>query len=443
MLAFALIPVALAGRPDDAVGFADSAAGHIRCHFDNVADADRCADVALWAEEAWETQVSTIGFPAPVSDGPLGGDARLDIYLSRSAGGAGVAWVDCDGGDPDCLDADSHDGRARASAYVVIDPRTDEADFRHYVHHEFNHTLQYGLDYSEPFLCVWEATAVAAERWTDPSWATSPDDFADYQATPWASAVLQDGYFLADDYGLDSWYEYGAVLWMWYLDAHFGDGHGSVAPALWTALGASEAGNEPDVLDAWAELADAPWQDSLIAFTAERLRIGGENTPSYVPFGVDAAPMWRENTLAVGDAVTPVYPPFPLGVSAYDVAVAAGDSVVFTLTGDESTDWALVIDDGVSTVVGGVGETTWTAGESPATVAVINLGPVGLDADDPLQATSFRLSLQANAPLDDPKTRGCATTPLAASWGSAVLSAMILRRRRTRPAPIVSRSPLR
>ncbi len=205
----------VAARPAGEFAWVDGDAEPLRCHWHREQDEALCADVLIWAGEAWAGQVDGVGFIAPLPDDGRGGSDALDIYLTTSAGGAGIAWVDCDANPiGDCADADPDDGLAAATAYVVIDPRTDAADFRHFVHHEFNHVLQYGIDFAEVSLSLWEGTAVAAEHWTDPGWSTSTSDMADYQATPWASAVLQDGYFLDDEYGLWTWYEYGAVAWI-------------------------------------------------------------------------------------------------------------------------------------------------------------------------------------------------------------------------------------
>lgn len=434
MIVLVLVFAAEARRPGD-IGFVDSATVPVRCHYSAEAEAARCDEVLVWAAEAWAAQVDRIGFAAPPPDGELGGNAFLDIYLSRAAGGAGSAWVDCDGGDPNCVDADPDDGRAGATSYVVIDPRTSDAVFRAYVHHEFNHTLQYATDFAEPFLSVWEATAVAAERWTDPDWPTEVAHFADYQATPWVSAMLQDGYYLDEVYGLWSWYEYGAVAWVFFLDAHVGDGEGAIGPALWEGFTQEGRGAEPDVLDALEALAGV--DASTVAFAAERARMGTDDGPDYAAFAGDDGFAWREADVdAFPASLTPTLPPYPLGTSYFDLQVAAGQTVTVSLDGDPAVRWGLVLVDGADSADAiDADELTWTAAGDRLTLAVVNLGPAGFDAEDPLETAGFTVSVQVADPVldtgaDAEEGCGCVSGGGAVGWWVVALAAALGRRGR-------------
>lgn len=372
-----LLSVAFAARPD-AIGSADSA--HFRCHYETEAEQDRCDEVLGWAEEAYEAEVERIGFRPPPPDDGLGGSDAIDIYLTREAGGAGSAWVDCDGGDPDCIDPTPGDDRAESTSYVVIDPRTDDALFQSYVHHELCHTYQYATDYTEPFLSLWEGTAVACERWTDPTWPTLSDDFGDYQATPWLSTILQDGYFLADiGVNDDSWYEYGAVAWVWFIDETYGQGDGGTAPEVWEAASAPGA----TVLDAWEQLS-GDYEASLLEFTAQRARMGGPGAPAWSEFAGEAARAAREAALSPGGRREPAWPPYPLGVSFFDVP-AESEGLPLDFRGDEAVRWALLSIDADAWSELADGDPL--AGGS--TLAVVNLGPEGFAATDALEPASF------------------------------------------------------
>ncbi len=434
----ALASPALAFRPD-AVDFVDSATGRVRCHLEQESDRARCEEVVVWAEEAWAAQVDGLGFRAPLPDDGRGGSDALDIYLTREAGGSGSAWVDCEGGDPNCVDDDPADGVAAAASYVVIDPRTPEGDFPHFVHHEFQHTTQYATDYAEPFLSLWEATAVAAERWTDPTWETSAADLGDYQAFPWMSAVLQDGYFLLDEQGIESWYEYGAVAWIWFLDERYADGAGGIGPALWAAV-AQEAGdpNEPDVLDAW-DVVSGDWVLSMLEFAAARARMGTDGGPAYVAFAGAEAWAPREGTLTAPGEVEPTIAPYPLGTSYWEVEVPAGEVLVARVDGDPDVRWGIVVvEPGGETIVEGTEAEHLVLG-SVVTVGVVNLGPQGFDADDPLEPAAFTLSIawgpaaggDPEGPEGDPAEGcGCATT--GAPTGALLLAVALAARRRPR-----------
>lgn len=414
-----------------AVGFVDSAEGNVRCQYETADDCPRCEQVVGWAERAWAVQVDAIGFNAPLPDAGVGGSDALDIYLTRTAGGAGQAWVDCENGDPGCIDADPTDGLAATPSYIVIDPRTSDADFPLFVYHEFQHTTQYATDYAEPFLSVWEGTAVACEHWTEPTWATIPHDFGDYQATPWLSAVLQDGYIYYDLTGVDSWYEYGAVAWVLFLDDRFGDGSGSIGPILWADLAQEGDGLEPDALDAWDAIS-GDWQASFLDFTADRARMGTDAGPAYAAFAGDYGFAPREGSLTDGTA-TPANPPYPLGASFYDVPIAAGAAIDVALDGDPTTRWAvLAIEDGSSTVVDGGPYTA--IGDHGVTLAVVNLGPDGMDADNLLEPASFQLTVTA---ATEPRGCGCASAS-PAPWPAA-LALVALRRRRAKVPPSTNR----
>jgi hypothetical protein len=435
-----LVTVALAApRPAD-VGSVDSAGGHVRCHFQRTEDAPRCDQVIVWAEEAWAAQIDGIGFNPPLPDEGRGGTDALDIYLTREAGGAGQAWVDCDAGDPHCVDADPTDGRAGSPSYVVIDPRTSDEEFPHFVHHEFNHTTQYATDFEEPFLSVWEGTAVACERWTDPTWPTIERDFGDYGETPWMSAVLQDGYFLYD-YDILSWYEYGAVAWVFFLDDRYGDGHGSVGPRLWNGF-AQEAGepNEPDALDAWDELS-GDWRASMLDFAVDRARFGTPAAPDYAAFAPDAYAFREVTADELPATVVPTYPLFPLGTAYVDVPVTAGDVVSIALDGDPGLRWGLIaVEPDADEAVEGVALEHVVTATGVLTVGVVNLGPDGLDADDPLESASFALTISRAEAGDTDDTDsgngglppgiakgGCST---AAGGSLATILALSLTRRR-------------
>ncbi len=435
-----------------AVGYLDSADGRMRCHYQRAEDLPLCEEALGWLAEAWTAQVTLLGFREPPPDRGIGGNDALDLYFTRDAGGAGSAWVDCVDGDPGCVDADPDNPVSDAASFIVVDPRTHALDLPHFIHHEFNHTLQYGTDYAEPFLSLWEGTAVFAERATDPSWPTLSGDFADYQATPWLSAILQDGYYLWDHYEIWSNYEYGAVGWVWWMDERWGAGDGLLVAQIWEAVSAPTASAEPDVLDAW-EAVSGGWRSDMVAFAADRSTWGTAMGPEWQQFAGAAAYAAREASVTGDDAVTlePAHPPYPLGTSYFDLTVVAGERFDLHLvpaTGDADA-WALV-----AQLNGSVEELSlqqrWSAaGDGVMTLGAVYLGPSGLDADDPLSPSSFTLSITpvrhtGTDPQSKPATDacGCAT---ASSSVFSVFSALpfVLWRARRRRDQTPERPPLK
>ena len=224
-------------RPDS-VGYIDSTVLPARCHWADEADATLC-DIALAAlEVAWPIQVEQMGFYPPMPDD----DGLLDLYITEQWTGGGAYALGT------YTDEDTEDGRMGSHAYIALAPSIGPDLMASYVDHEFNHVLQYGTDFTENLLVLWEGTANIAAWYVHPDVAL--DEFAmfDFQATPWAGLMI-DSYRLADDYGLWSYYEYGAMLWNLFLEDGWG-GSGEASAALW-ALGAQDGwDNEPDMLDA-------------------------------------------------------------------------------------------------------------------------------------------------------------------------------------------------
>jgi len=380
-----LVAAALAARPE-AAAHVDSADGRFRCHHGDGAAA--LCDIVLPAlDEAWAAQVDGLGFRSPVSDGARGGSDALDVYmLPEGTGGAGGAYVACDGDDlatPEetCTDSTSGDGYASDSAYIVIDPRTDTAALRGYAHHEFNHVLQYATDFEEPFLSVWEGTAVAAEYWTDPGMALDPGPVADYQAVPWASAVLHDGYFLDEKYGLWSYYEYGAMLWVRWLDERHFDGTGAAGPALWDALANDPGDNEPDVLDAWSEIA-GDWREDMVDFAISRGRFGTAEGPEWLAELGDGAAISAWEALGnEGTTVTSV-DLYPLGAAYFEVTLS--DDRQRWLNHDrleQNFAWAVVSDPGGIAAASDRYASIDVRGPGTVRLALVYLGGQQFDAD--------------------------------------------------------------
>lgn len=422
------------------IGSVDHASLPLRCHWERAEDEARCDTVLTWAARAWEVQVDGIGFTAPLPDGGEGGSDALDLYLGvSSTAGGGEAFVDCDGGDGTCLDADPADGRAAASSYVVLDAGTRDAALPAFVVHEFDHVLQYATDYAEPALVAWEGTAVAAEVWT--VGASAPRQLADYQAYPWASAVLHDGYVLDEDHGVWSWYEYGAAAWILWMDARYGDGTGTIAPALWEASTQEGYGDEPDVLDAWSAVAGRPWEEEIVAFSHWRARLrDGDDVGPWIGAGAEAL---RSGTIRASGAYGPGEPVYPLGMAVWDLEDFTDcDSLAFTVAHDGATRFQVV-------QILDAADADISPAKSPLclpvrSVVVVNLGPEGFDADDPLVPASFVLDFHGwkrgdgvdeDAPIPLPYEETCACGSGGASGALAIGLAAAFARRRYRPRP--------
>ncbi len=375
------------GRPDAAAHMDDPITG-ARCHVQVEEHLDRCEPLLAAVREAWVAQVDVWGWPAPFPDSD-GGSEGLDIYIhSLAAGGAYV--------DSSYVDADPQDGRMGSTSWMVLAPSISPSDYPGYIAHEFNHVLQFAVDFTEPALAPWEGTATLAEERTYPGEGSAHTTIPDYQATPWAGP-LRDGYWL-EELGYWSWYEYGSVLLMQWLE----DEKGVAAPELWLAMSNPNWANEPDFLDA---LSKERWREFSI----------WRATLEDYPVGLEA-------TLSVGDEhlVSHVQ---PWGVIYVDVSEAG---TLIAESGDER-----------QLEVIAVTETRF---------AVIDWGEEGFDGDDTLKGSQLRLRLEAadsphpdsgggsdsadsGAPggSDVPRCGGCDAPAGVPSW--ILLLAVPLRRR--------------
>lgn len=95
-------------------------------------DAGKAQQVSDNFEAAYATEVGSWGFAPPLSDGSLGGDARVDVYVQQTynAGEVGEALRD-------------DDSAATTSGYALISP--DAADKPETAAHELFHLLQYAV----------------------------------------------------------------------------------------------------------------------------------------------------------------------------------------------------------------------------------------------------------------------------------------------------------
>jgi len=101
-------------------------------------------DIAAGAERAYSAELAD-GYAAPVADGALGGDARLDIYVMdlTASGALGLTVPDNPAG-------------AQSSSYIELDGTQPELAFsQHTIAHEFFHTIQ---------LSIWQPQ-LASDYW--------------------------------------------------------------------------------------------------------------------------------------------------------------------------------------------------------------------------------------------------------------------------------------
>lgn len=420
-------------------------------------------------ERAWDIQVDTIGFREPVlpdlADGP-----EFDIYLVDY--GPFAAFVSADSYDTDPLPGDGYNG---ASAFMVVDRELPDIAVPSYLSHEFNHVCQYATDFSEPTLPLWEATATSAQDWTVGDQGYWQYDVPSFQEVPNAPVLVGDSYTIYPLTNRGYTYEYGAAMWVMWLDEVFGDGAGAGGVALWEAAANEGLTMEPDVVDAFSEVTGLSLGDALNAFALARFLTGED----WDPRGLSDAQSWNERN------AVPAYPfsgeDLPLSGFDPDFDAMITGQLFFDIdlqgglpsAAGMGDPWLRVSVASATGLQSGILVATWgleepkdysatgasplveiplgTAGAVEVTrvmVALTNLGPEGWDGEeDPYVFGDQLLSVEVFdrdtpetlpdpepvsevEPEEEPKGCGCASAPRSGPWW-LVLAVVWLRAARS------------
>src|ERR1700716_1297622 len=107
--------------------------------------ATKAGDIAAMAERVYAAEI-TDGYAAPPSDGGLGGDNRIDIYVQGIAAQGEAGEADPNNAGP-------------SSGYILLDSSVGMS--YHVIAHEFFHLIQFGLYATTNITDTWlyEATA--------------------------------------------------------------------------------------------------------------------------------------------------------------------------------------------------------------------------------------------------------------------------------------------
>lgn len=382
---------ALLQPPDNLAYVIESTEWPLSVSYSSTSQAAYAQAILDAANQAYSVQIEDFGFPLPVIEP---GYSPYRFYVEDA--GQGVAGYTMP------YDLDPTAANASCYSYIVIDPNLGSG-VGTTVAHEINHSMQATLDCIE-VNSFWENTAVFIEALTDPSYQPEMYVFVPYfQATPWRAL----DYFVSG-----GGYQYGGVLWLYYLADRIAPGDGGVfAREIWEAcVQTGTTQNEPDYFDAIENVAAARGSDvtdmeTLYADFAEaRYFVGGNDDGLHLTGAAafeNAEPaISRRHTLAQLPVVEGQPPaaerPAPFGTSYVEVDLGGNAARALTLSvdGDDSTRWA------ARAILFGGGGTTDVhelhlsedlqrgsvlvdpAGFDKLLLVVVNLGAAGHDPDD-------------------------------------------------------------
>ena len=363
----------------------DSTIVPARCHYDDDDGLELCNVALASVADAWAAQVDTLGFEAPMPDD----DGLLDLYMTNDGTDGGAYTYG------PYEDEDDKDGKMGCHAYMVLSPAIGASQMPYFVAHEFQHVLQYATDFTEPTLPIWEAVAEAAMAWTYTDQTLAIYELKDFQKTPWLG-ILGDSYTLYDDYGVYSYYEYGAGLWILHLEANWGDGTGSSGVEIWQDVIQEGWANEPDVLDAY-EAVTGDWRAALLDFSVQRARVGTETAPDWASFAGTSGKVKIDTTVDASELPADVAPrvgPYQTGVIYVEVeGLEAGQTIKAEVQSDDDLTWAMLAVEGASDSSGAGTSIQWTSGGETVTIGVLNLGKADFDADQRIRESDMTLRI--------------------------------------------------
>ncbi len=341
-------------------------------------------------EYAWAREIDEIGFVAPLPDeGTCGEDDALDIFTWRNAPYAYVnVWAENDATPWD-------DGYA----YMVIDlwGEFGGAELPATLAHEFNHMCQTAHDWNDTTF-IFEATSTFMEDEVYDDHNSWWYLLSDFQGHPDWSLDRDDEY--------ETWYMYGAMLWLRYLRDRFFEGDPSFMAALWLGMRSPWAVNEPDYVDSLDVLL-APFKvsfaDTIVEFARWRWYVADRDDGMHLEeagdFPRDARPAVAATIQATGG--TAIVRPMMLGTSYIDIVSSADGPRDVTVSMQTAVpagdvDWIVQFLPGVTAGSDGDGlrlpadvPLTEVAGRIMRTIAVTALP--GIDQDiDPDQRSDDR-----------------------------------------------------
>jgi len=192
-------------------------------HYRSKSELATARQVISYLDTAWERQINQQGYTPPPSDaGMCGPDERFDVFLWNGVKTCKVDIIS------DIM-VTSWGGRA---SYMQLDPWGPYGGgiLGQTVAHEFNHATHAANDWYE-LPIAFEMSATYVEQFYGPPYVDSARDF---QARPDWALLRNDNY--------ETWYMYGAAIYLHFLRDNYFNGDDGFLPELWVLCR-----NQPDL----------------------------------------------------------------------------------------------------------------------------------------------------------------------------------------------------
>lgn len=223
-------------RPE-ATRAAQSLSLPLTVHWPDAVQEDYAREILTYAEASWDREFLGMKFMLPHSDGTLGGDTNLDIYITTDLDPGIGGYAGFSGFVEDTTRQDAY-------GYLVINNNIDVRIRRFVVAHEMFHLSQMAYDWWEDMSFMEASATWIADHVFD-------DENIYWRYFPFFN---QEPYTALDYISLRSPYQYGAGLFTTFLDEKYGHSDGDFIRKIWESSVQDDIDNEPDFLDSISAL---------------------------------------------------------------------------------------------------------------------------------------------------------------------------------------------
>lgn len=348
-------------------------------HYREPGELDTALQVLTHIEQAWLAEMDDLGFRRPLSDeGACGPDGDFDVFIWR---GLEVAYVESTTDAPRTPWDDWH-------SFMAIDPwgPFGATILESTVAHELNHACQASDDWND-IPIAYEMTSTFIEDVVVDDDDEYKDLLVDFQSRPSWSLDRNDDY--------ETWYMYGAALYLLYVRDRFFGGDPHFIADVWLSSRSPAGANEPDFEDGLDEVlapVGSSYLESVVEFAKWRYYVASHDDGAHFEEGGTfpaEAEVAVEHAVSVSDLPASIdVEVMALGSSYVQLPSGGGPITLALEASDPSVSWAVQVIPGLEPGADG-------------TVVDLAAGPVVVPGDGRVVV----VTALPIAPNDDPDQR--------------------------------------